>query len=245
MAAVTDRRKPKTLAALASIPGRALLLPRVLDLLRPQVDEIRVYLNGYPSVPDAVRELADDWVHDRDNHGAERKFWWASDWDGIYLSVDDDIFYPPDYVARMVEAVEERGRELVTCHGRVFREKATHIWNVTGIGKFHERVDCSRPVNCGGTGVMAWDARELSLPTEWPQKNIADLQVAAWAQHERVPIWLLAHQAHWLESPMLTDPNGIYRSSCLERHARRNAILSATRPWRVWAYDEHGQARPL
>jgi len=204
------------------------------------VDLLHVYLNGYDDVPGAVRELADAWVLDSENAGAERKFWWASKHEGIYCSCDDDIVYPPDYVTRLTQELRARaGRGLVTGHGRIYRERAREAHDVqsASIGRFHRRVDNGRLVNHGGTGVMAWDAQATHVPTQWPERNLADMQVAVWAQQNRIPIWLMAHPANWYRPLALIDPHGIFRSSQAEGHRRRNAMIARQTKaggWVVW-----------
>jgi len=215
------------LAALASVPRRVHLLEQTLATLRPQVSALCVYLNGYDAVPDCVRTLADEHVLSSSNDGAERKFWWASKHEGLYCSCDDDILYPPDYVETMRTAVLEQGpRVLVTAHGRSYVGKPTTVHSVSGVtGLFFKRVDCGLRVNHGGSGVMAWDAGALKVPTQWPLQNIADMQLAVWAQLHKVPYWLIAHQAHWLKSTALLDPCGLFALSRTESHARRNSLL--------------------
>lgn len=227
------------LAALASIPSRADFLERVLGSLRPQVDRLCVYLNGYRSVPAIVRELADEHVVDPVNAGAERKFHWAGQHQGLYLSCDDDIVYPPDYAATMLAAAGD-GRQIVTAHGRCYLGRPSHVREVEpgSIGLFHKRVDASRPINHGGTGVMGWDTRRVAVPAVWPLRNIADMQLAIWAQLERVPLWLVAHQAHWLRPLALVDPRGLFKTSQASDHRQRNELLAEhgrTHGWRMWS----------
>lgn len=230
---------PRTLAALASIPERAQFLPRVLASLRPQVERLHVYLNGWQEVPPCVRELADEYILDPANRGAESKLHWTKPSpqhervsDGFfYLSCDDDFVYGPDYVATMVAAVERwQGRAIVTGHGRVYRAGATHFHHVVqgSVGLFYKRVPVGAWVNYGGTGVMAFDTRILPVPSAWPQQNILDAQLAVWAQHERVPMWLVPHEGQWIKPLALIDPRGIFRTSCREQHARRSALIAST-----------------
>jgi len=84
--------------------------------------------------------------------------------------------------------------------------------------------------------VMAWDARRVRIPSEWPERNVADMQLALWAQRNAVPIWLIPHRARWLESFATLDPNGIFRTSQAEGHGRRNALLRQT-DWRLFTLD--------
>lgn len=230
-----------TLAALAALPRRAALLPQVLQSLRPQVQRLCVYLNGYREVPACVRELADEHVLDHENAGAERKLMWADRHSGLYLSCDDDIVYPPDYVAVMTAAIAEHGpRVLVTGHGRIYlgTPRTVHQVLAGSVGLFHRRIDCGRAVNHGGTGVMAWDARAVRVPTSWAYRNILDMQLAIWAQRERVPMWLVPHQANWFKPLALTDPEALFAQSQNQSHGRRNQLLTAqseSNGWHLWS----------
>jgi hypothetical protein len=225
---------------MAAQPRRADLLPRVLASLRPQVDRLHVYLNGWAEVPDCVEELADEHVLSPTNEGAEKKLHWSGDWRGLYCSVDDDIIYPPNYVAVMRSAVERwQGRAIVAAHGRAYvgKPRGVHAIEPASLGHYDRRVGLGRFINHGGTGVMAWDADRVRVPSCFPLHNIADMQLAVWAQQSETPMWLLPHEAHWFKPLALLDPKGIFRSSQMERHTRRAALLreqGARAPWRVF-----------
>lgn len=225
-----------TLAALASIPSRSHLLPQTLASLRPQVDTLCVYLNGYEAAPSCVLELADHHVLDPVNSGAERKLHWADKHDGLYLSCDDDLLYPRDYARRMGEAVSDwGGTAICTAHGREYEGSPRDVHDVVpgSVGTYAMTVAHGRLINHGGTGVMAWDAGKVHVPTEWGQRNIADMQVALWAQQAGVPMYLVPHSGTWIGSLAMNDPRGLWRKSVKEGHARRNGLLR-TRQWYRW-----------
>lgn len=234
-------RETPVLAALATIPTRARFLRCVLGSLRPQVDRLFVYLNGHTEVPDAVRELADEWILDEKNGGAEKKLHWASTFDeGHYFSADDDIVYPKDYVARMSAAIDRwDGRAIVSAHGRVYRPGATHADAVSNIGIFHKRVEGDCWVNHCGSGVMAWDARVVRMPSEWPLRNIVDMQVALWAQREGVPMWRIGHATNWIGGLAIVDPDGIFKTSQRDgNHRRRSELVAAHSKERGWSVHQ-------
>jgi hypothetical protein len=228
------------MAALAAQSRRADLLPRVLASLRPQVARLHVYLNGWDHVPACVRELADEHVLSATNDGAERKLHWAGEWRGLYCSVDDDIVYPANYVAVMREAVERlHGKAIVTAHGRAYagKPRGVHAIEPKSFGHYDKNVKPGRLINHGGTGVMAWDSEIVRVPTSFPERNILDMQLAVWAQQNRVPMWLVAHEAHWFKPLALSDPHGIWQSSQKEHHTRRTKLLreqSARAPWQIF-----------
>jgi hypothetical protein len=236
---------PPILAALATQPKRGHLLERALASLRPQVDSLHVFLNGFAAVPECVRALADEHVLSAENQGAERKLHWADGHDGIYLSCDDDFIYPQDYVETYVAAIARwDGRAIVTAHGRQYPERPANVGDILpgSVGIVHHRVKVGRWVNHGGTGAMGWDARRVHVPRDWPERNMADMQVSVWAQTAGVPIWLIPHRAGWIHSLAAVDPKGIYRTSQAEGHVRRNALLrrhSEEKGWSVFEATEN------
>ncbi len=217
------------------------MLEVALRTLRPQVDVLSVYLNGYQRVPDCVHELADRHELAAANEGAERKFWWAqSEPRGLHFSCDDDIVYPPDYVATMSAALAEHPGALVTAHGRAYRGAPVSVHSIDpdSLGIFHRHVPRGRAINCPGTGVMAWDSRLLDVPQRWDRCNVADLQVALWAQQHRVPVWLVPHAAGWLRSPAVNDPRGLFAQSRHQGHAERSAMVREhgdREGWKLWS----------
>lgn len=224
----------KTLVAVATTAERASLLPQSLGSLRPQCDRLHVYLNGHTEAPPCVGELADAVVASPVNEGADRKFHWAHEHDGIYLSCDDDFVYPPDYVARMVAAVVQcSGRALVTAHGRTYPPHPRDIGDLLGkSASIQSLVPRGRWVNHAGTGVLAWDATQIRVPLEFPVRNRSDVQLSAWANREGIPIWVVPHTSDWLR-PIANACGSVGADSRRERHATNNALLRQHPEWKL------------
>lgn len=231
----------RTLVSIATQPRRERILAVALASLRPQVDRIHVYLNGFRHVPDCVRKHADEWEASPVNLGAERKFHWAGTWEGIQLSCDDDFVYPSDYAETVVRHVEHFGGEAVcTFHGRALRENATTIDHVIPerFARLMETIKTGRFGNYPGTGVMAWDDRRIVIPKDMPGRNMADLQLAMHLQSEGVPVWLMPHTATWIRPLAPSDQLSIFYTSRRVHHKPRNATIAkftAERGgWRVY-----------
>lgn len=225
----------QTLVAIATTAERAEILPRSLGSLRPQCDRLHVYLNGHAEVPACVVELADTFVHARENEGADRKFFWSHEHRGIYLSCDDDFSYPPDYVERLAQAVEQHGgRALVTAHGCIYPPRPRDIGDMSP-ATLQTRVPAGRWVNHAGTGALAWDARQIRVPLVFPIPNRSDVQLSAWANGEGYPIWCVAHGPGWLR-PLPHSGPSVTAESRSERHATINRVL-ASREWQLHALD--------
>ncbi len=189
---------PRSLAALATVPGREAALTRCLTSLRPQVAELRVVCHDMTEPPAIVRELADAWICEPDTQGSASKLRWSRDWSGLYLGCDDDFLYPENYAATMLRWVRRwRGKALVCCHGRLFpakpesyldhKHKAAPLWPSKGGW-----------LNFPGAAGIAWDSR-LKVPDRVPEKNQEEAYLALWAQANRVPIWLVPKPRGWLE----------------------------------------------
>lgn len=223
----------KTLVAIATTAERAALLPKSLGSLRKQCDLLHVYLNGHSEVPECVLDLADEHVRSAVNEGADRKFFWAHQHDGYYLSCDDDFVYPPDYVARMVGAVEHwEGRALVTAHGRTWPARPKNMGDRLRTAAVRELVRHGAWVNHAGTGVLAWDATQIKVPLSYPVPNRTDVQLSAWANRERIPIWVVPHNPEWLK-PIQHQGGSVSQASRGERHATNNALLVAHGEWKL------------
>ena len=224
MHSTTDR----TLAVVVTMPGRP--LDQVLASLRPQVDELAVYCNGFDSPP---KSALPDYVRcDPDNTvGASGKFFLSRSHTGIYLACDDDLLYPPDYVQVMCDAVRRwDGRALVTCHGRELyagRFEAARL-------AYRALAACrGRWLNYPGSCALAFDTR-LKVPDVFP-KNNEESALAVWAQQHGVPIWLLPHEADWLQTllpPKYKGPT-VWKAEKAAAFANRNAILSQVDEWWV------------
>ena len=230
----------KAMAALSTIPVRQHLLEKVLTALRPQVDCLAVYLGKYTEVPTCVQALADLWKLDPDDYlGSEGKLAWTRSFDGLYLSVDDDILYPPDYRAIIEREVDLFDRQaIVTIQGARFPSKlhsfedtkiVWHRWNQTStVGLW-----LSMPAGC-----FTSHHTSLHMPDRWPEKNADDHQIAVWAQRHAIPIWGLPHRHDWC-SYLLPKKDksvySIYREEQQTGFARCNRILSQVSRWKLHA----------
>ena len=79
---------------IATMPSRIDQLRLTLDSLRPQFDEIRIYLNEFTYVPSFVKEFT--YFQGGENLTDNGKFYGLKDLkeDEYYFTLDDDIIYP-------------------------------------------------------------------------------------------------------------------------------------------------------
>jgi len=235
MAAAFAAREP-VIGHMATIPSRAEQLPRVVDSVLGQVDELHVYLDydvdhhGFPECLDHPRIDVDETPIALGDAGkflsCEKK--------GYHLHFDDDLVYPPDYVAQMVRHVERHGRRaVVSAHGarlpaqvngNYYRERTTY----SCLGSVAEEVQ----VHVVGTGALAWHTDcELQLPPDprevFPHRNMADIWLAIRLKKIEIPAYVVPHEAGWLEA---IPGEGIYEATSGEEE-HLVAALQEAGPW--------------
>lgn len=220
-------RVPRSLAVLATVPGRERALAECLKSLRPQVEQLRVVCHDMPAPPPSVLELADAWVCEPDVQGSASKLRWSLEWSGLYLGCDDDFRYPGDYVETMHRWVKRwKGRALVCCHGRLFDRSPenylAHKRKATPLGAGN-----GGWINFPGAAGIAWDSR-LAVPNQVPEKNQEEAYLALWAQANRVPIWLVPKKDKWLQWLLPTDGSvrTIYADETADGYSIRHRLIA-------------------
>lgn len=226
-------------ASLCSIPERAELLRRTLASLAPQVDALHVYLDRYEAVPDFVRDcharvtvyLSRDYPGLRDN-GKFLAFA-AQQTDCYYFTADDDIVYPPDYVACLVRRIEHYGRQAVVgVHGVLLPEDAQRYFS--GYRKvlvFRRGLERDALVNNLGTGTVAFHSALLKgLDLDFfREAGMADLYLSLFCKQRSVPMVAVARPDEWLQE--LPSPNPSLYEEAVQSDARQSALVRSNGPW--------------
>ena len=226
-------------ASLASIPGRVRSLEMVVGALLPQVDLLRVFLNGYSGVPDFLRrdgiEVATS--ADHGDLGDVGKFFWCRGSNGYQLTCDDDLFYAPDYVPALVRAIERYHRKAaVGVHGVVLRSQMSSYFKDRKIVHFGTGLERDRPVHLLGTGTVAFHSSALRLRREdFEKRNMADVWFALACQRQRVPRVAVARKKGWMR-PLKTSGPTIYDTSRKDDSPLTEAIR------RLWPWELLGPA---
>ncbi len=191
-------------ANLASIPARRDSLQKTIASLLPQVDRIGVYLNGYDDVPGFLSDARIDVARSQDHgdRGDAGKMFWTSAGDfDYYFACDDDIVYPPDFVARMVAAVDGYQRQaLVGCHGALMHAKPKDYYT-SRARVFHggSEVTEAQSVHVVATSSLCWHSSIPVVPDLFTAPNMADMWISAWANDRDIPRIVIPHAAGWLK----------------------------------------------
>lgn len=225
-------RRRRILAGIASIPERADSLVRTVRSLAPQVDRVCVSLNEYAEWPEELDRFENVHATVRHSNGGDaEKFADVDDWDGIVLTCDDDLLYPPDYADRIVAGLERHPGAIVGFHGG-----KTLGWNGKHVAATHKQIRClgalehdDTDVNVLGTGAIGFDTSRVPVWRDvFRSANMADVHLACHAHRLGIPMVALAHQAGWLLDICPSEGRRIYESnvagdgsSCDTRERRR------------------------
>ncbi|WP_330926370.1 glycosyltransferase [Candidatus Sororendozoicomonas aggregata] len=229
-------------AAIATYPARKTALLECIRSLVSQVDYLFIYLNEYQDVPVEIKNhpLKNKIICIVDEEGgrrAEGKFHWMKRVNGYYLTCDDDIVYPPDYVTKTINAIEARQRQCVVgYHGIVFKDAvASFKADRKAFYKFTEILTTDQPCHLLGTGVSGFHTQlfkgvNTQLLGEYP--FAVDPAFAVICKAKKIPQRCLAHEGDWLKS----SPHmlyGLHEEKQILKDKKRavDRLLLDNNPW--------------
>jgi hypothetical protein len=158
---------------MATLPERAMSRAAVVDSLIGQVDQLII------SSGDA---------------GDQMKFAACANAPDIFLAVDDDLIYPPDYVATTLAWLDKYPDRIISYHGWVAGAHGDHIENY----RCMEALDDPREVDVAGTGVCAFHISTIRpLIEDFRGPNQADLWLAILAERKGVGRVVVPHPERW------------------------------------------------
>ncbi len=185
--------KLKITANIATQPSRFESLLSTLQSIDGQFDEIRIYLNNYKSVPPELEKYTTYIGTDLTDNG---KFFWSSNKNEYYFTIDDDIIYPSDYVEQTIPQIKNR---VVSYHGRRLLEPDINYYDNHKTYYYYSYLEKERKIDVAGTGVMAFNTNIFS-PDLWksPNYKMTDLLISLEAHLYNIPIVCLPKNNRWL-----------------------------------------------
>lgn len=193
----------RRVGAMASFPPRLESLEASMASILPQLDTLILYLNDYEDIPAFARHPKVRVVKSQDAAGDLRdngKFYDLPKEDDAYVfTLDDDLIYPTDYVARMIHQIEMLNRSsVVGLHGVIFPEgEFTKLSDRT---VFHfRRKGPGHFVDLLGTGTTAWHSSTFKpMLEQFPTKGVCDLWFASAAATQGVPLYAVPRTDNWV-----------------------------------------------
>ena len=226
------------IAGLASIPSRVNMLERAFNSIYWQVDEIYVYLNNFGEVPEFLMLPG---VHvfrsqDFEDYKDVGKFFALRLVDrGIFLTVDDDIIYPTDYVQTMLAHLERTAfKAVVGVHGIQFPKFPKSFFD-RHVFSFNRELESMVPVSMLGTGTTAFDIEAVGLKfTDFTSYGMADVHLAAHMRKNDIPAFAVPRPPEWLIEIGAVSSDvaeaSLYNAT-KKNAAPHNAVIRSLSPW--------------
>lgn len=204
-------------AGMATMPGRSHSAPRAIASLLPQVDRLWLLLDGFDRVPDFARDPRITCQFGRDHGGlkAEGKYLGlALDRDAtVYVSADDDLLYPPGYVARMARLCRLLpGKVAAGCHGSVFARPVRSYVADRKVRVFYKRqIAPWRHVDLLATNGAVHLTRDMRFDVRtWTHRNQVDLNYLDETLTHGLRCVVGARGRDWVRPLDRAQPDSIY-----------------------------------
>ena len=215
-------------ASLCTIPERIESLKLTVNSLIPQVDRLVMIFNEYnptcltsynyrPSNPRI------DHVTMSNDMTDANKFFNIENVEGYVIICDDDLQYPPDYVAKMIAGVDKY-KCVVSLHGRTMKKPFRDFYHIERNYRCLGTVLNDVEVDICGSGVMAYHTDFFKLKySDFELPNMADVFVSKIAHQQKVKMMVLQHREGYLKHTNHAET--IFRIENDKKFVRQTEIL--------------------
>lgn len=199
---------------IATIPSRQKQFLQAFNSICYQVDFINIVLNNFNKIPDQFQDLfsehsskcriirSQDIGDMRDN----AKFYYLNERDKntYYLTVDDDIIYPYDYVDRLMYKSNLYNDQFALCvHGYCLWENIDSVHNDlerrSRYYNFKEHLDYDILVDIPGTGTLFLPPKVNIGSIDNHPTGMADIIIADKLRKLEIPIICISRPNQWLK----------------------------------------------
>jgi len=213
-------------AGMATMPSRAATFPTAFRSIVHQVDRLYLYLDGHQEVPEVARNDArviPIFSRDEPALGGAGKFiaLIREAKPCLFLGVDDDIDYPPNYVARLLAPLKAHGSKVIVgFHGCVLDRPLACYRRNRKIFHFADALECEQAVDTLGSGTIMFDTSVFRFDIRrWQQLNMSDLNVAVEASKSALPLICVAREKNFLVPIDQVQSDSIFQA--LEKDSSR------------------------
>jgi FkbM family methyltransferase len=231
------------MCGVASIPERAENLRLSVQSILPCVDELHVYLNGYMDVPAFLDHPKVKVYRSQDfkDLGDAGKFFKAGEKRGFFITIDDDIIYPADFVWKLVNEIRhhrQKGLKVaVGLHGKIMARNVSRFYR-DHTEQFHgaSPLKHSRGVHILGTGTAAFHTDDLKLTIDDfnGHANMADIHFGIACQKQNVGCLVLPRPANYLTIQRIPVQQTIWGKSYKNDELQTNTYNRWT-DWKIRA----------
>ena len=198
-----------------------------LKSIYDQCDEINVCLNNHSGeLPEILFSDKINLVFTDNSLGDAFKFLHLDKSDGYFITIDDDLIYPPDFIDYMISKSKQYDdKKIITLHGRSFHSFPISSYYRSANEKYRcfDEVKQDVKVQFGGTGVMCFHTSLLKKPiSDFLYPNMADIWIGKFAKNIGIEIICVEHKKGYIrEIPQQTS---IYNQYVKEDHLQTKVV---------------------
>jgi hypothetical protein len=233
--------KVPVVANICTYPPRIKSFKETLKSIVPQVDEINIYLDKYEEVPEFLKQLPikaniytnKDFANLRDNG----KLIGLSNLKSpcYYFTVDDDIFYPPDYVHALVKKIEQYDRKaIVGVHGVLIPEMPKSYYSsFRMVYTFWKKLERDSLVNNLGTGTVAFysDLLPELKHADLEHTGMLDIYFSIYCKKNNIPMVAIERHDDWM-SEVKQDSTDVNLFQEFKDHDdKQSELVAKNMPW--------------
>jgi ABC-type polysaccharide/polyol phosphate transport system ATPase subunit/cellulose synthase/poly-beta-1,6-N-acetylglucosamine synthase-like glycosyltransferase len=193
---------------MATYPGGYSTLLQTVESLCHQTipfTRLQIHVNGNEPIPVLPLDSRIKVVYSDIDLTDIGKFKAVDGYEGYILTVDDDLYYPPDYVENMLGVIENNNRNcFIGVHGALLPVgPAITRWSdyksLRRTHNFETHLFSELPVNVIGTGTLAYHTDIGVIPwSRFDTNRMVDLHLAVHAQKNKIPMKLISRERMWL-----------------------------------------------
>lgn len=196
----------KVTANIATYPPRKDSLKQMLESIKGQFDEVNIYWNQCENCDEVYNYISEQFkttvTTTTGNLTDNGKFYRLDTLTEheYYFTLDDDLIYPPDYVAKTIEAIEEYGC-IIAHHGRQLLSKQAHYYRGHKCFRCLDDVDTAEMLDVAGTGVTAFrtDYFHPKGLANHKLQRMSDLIFSLEAAKQGKTIGIVPHKHGWIK----------------------------------------------
>lgn len=214
----------KTTALMVSIPQREINLKEIIETIYPQVDEMRLVLNDYKTIPNFLKEFKRLKVYvNTPDKLSSNAIWIAMDnISGFVFTCDDDILYPSDYVSKMKQKLQWfKNQAIISVYGETVKRPYKSYRKGRSLISYRKKQEMDKFVDIMGVGCSVFHTKSIYPQTkDFPDLHSRDMWFAILAHKHKLPIIRIASPEQWLKDKRATNSPEI---RCMWKHTKELA----------------------